>query len=46
MNNCKCVNCGKLYTSTEFVETENEKEVEWEIVIEKVMICSQCYFGS
>jgi hypothetical protein len=42
----KCVNCGKEYVSSEFLEIDNEVEVDGELVIRKDLICAECYFGN
>lgn len=44
-DNC-CINCGKNYNSADFIETEIELVIDGEVIIKKVNICADCYFGS
>lgn len=46
MDNKNCINCGANYNSADFIETENEDEVDGEVITKKVLICNKCYFGS
>jgi hypothetical protein len=46
VKNKKCVNCGTDYISSEFLEIDNEIEVDGKLQIKKVLICNKCYFGT
>lgn len=45
-NQKRCINCVKDYVSTEFLEIENEVEVNGEGTIRKDLICVGCCYGT